>query len=271
MSGTAVDVAETVGGVEPPPVLRAEHVGVTFGGIKALADVTMEVRAGEVCGLIGPNGAGKTTLFDVMSGIRRPDAGVVRFDGVDVSARGPVWRARHGMRRTFQRQQLFGRLTVLDNLVVAEEWRGGGGGIAADLLALPGRRRRERERRARAEEILELCGLTELRDTYAGTLPVGQARMVELARAVVDTPKVLLLDEPASGMSSAESVWLGEVVRRLVDHEHCAVLLVEHDVAFVMGLASRVVVLNLGEVLAEGTPVEVRANQAVRDAYLGGG
>ncbi|WP_372498524.1 ABC transporter ATP-binding protein [Yinghuangia soli] len=252
-------------------VLRAENVGVSFGGIKALTDVTLEVRAGEVCGLIGPNGAGKTTLFDVLSGIRRPDRGVVRLGGADVSARGPVWRARHGMRRTFQRQQLFGRLTVLDNLVVAEEWRGGGGGIGADLLGLPSRRRRERERRARAEEILDLCGLAELRDTYAGTLPVGQARLVELARAVVDTPKVLLLDEPASGMSSAESRWLGEVVRRLVDHEHCAVLLVEHDVAFVMGLASRVVVLNLGEVLAEGTPAEVRADQAVRDAYLGSG
>lgn len=251
-------------------VLRAAHVGVRFGGITALDDVSVEVRPGEVCGLIGPNGAGKTTLFDVLSGIRRPDSGVVEFGGEDVSARGPVWRARHGMRRTFQRQQLFGRLTVLDNLIVAEEWRGGGGGIAADLLALPSRRRRERERRARAEEILDLCGLADLRDVHAGTLPVGQARMVELARAVVDTPRVLLLDEPASGMSQTESRWLGEVVRRLVEHEHCAVLLVEHDVAFVMGLASRVVVLNLGSVLAEGTPAEVRANQAVRDAYLGG-
>ncbi|GAA4952253.1 hypothetical protein GCM10023205_11770 [Yinghuangia aomiensis] len=251
-------------------VLRAAHVGVRFGGITALDDVSVEVRPGEVCGLIGPNGAGKTTLFDVLSGIRRPDSGVVELGGADVSARGPVWRARHGMRRTFQRQQLFGRLTVLDNLIVAEEWRGGGGGIAADLLALPSRRRRERERRARAEEVLGLCGLAELRDVHAGTLPVGQARMVELARAVVDTPRVLLLDEPASGMSQTESGWLGEVVRRLVEHEHCAVLLVEHDVAFVMGLASRVVVLNLGTVLAEGTPAEVRANQAVRDAYLGG-
>lgn len=271
MSGTVVETAGSVAPAPAPSVLRAEHVRVAFGGVKALTGVTVEVRAGEVCGLIGPNGAGKTTLFDVLSGIRRPDAGAVLLDGADVSARGPVWRARHGMRRTFQRRQLFGRLTVLDNLVVAEEWRGGGGGIAADLLGLPGRRRRERERRARAEEILDLCGLVDLRDAYAGTLPVGQARLVELARAVVDTPKVLLLDEPASGMSATESAWLGEVVRRLVDHEHCAVLLVEHDVAFVMGLASRVVVLDLGEVLAEGTPAEVRANQAVRDAYLGGG
>ncbi|UGQ15070.1 ABC transporter ATP-binding protein [Yinghuangia sp. ASG 101] len=255
----------------PSAVLRAEGVGVAFGGIRALHDVTVEVRTGEVCGLIGPNGAGKTTLFDVLSGIRRPDTGVVRFAADDVSGRGPVWRARHGVRRTFQRQQLFGRLTVRDNLVVAAEWRGGGGGVGADLLALPGRRRRERERRARAEEILELCGLTRLRDVYAGTLPVGQARMVELARAVVDTPKVLLLDEPASGMSAAERMWLAEVVRRLADQERCAVLLVEHDVAFVMGLASRVVVLNLGEVLAEGSPAEVRAEQAVRDAYLGTG
>lgn len=269
MTQLGMDAPHTVPGADA--VLRAAHVGVRFGGITALDDVSVEVRPGEVCGLIGPNGAGKTTLFDVLSGIRRPDSGAVEFDGADVSARGPVWRARHGMRRTFQRQQLFGRLTVLDNLIVAEEWRGGGGGIAADLLALPSRRRREGARRARAEEILDLCGLAELRDVYAGTLPVGQARMVELARAVVDTPRVLLLDEPASGMSQTESGWLGEVVRRLVEHEHCAVLLVEHDVAFVMGLASRVVVLDLGKVLAEGTPSEVRANQAVRDAYLGGG
>ncbi|WP_328492971.1 ABC transporter ATP-binding protein [Streptomyces sp. NBC_00414] len=251
------------------PVLRADRVGVRFGGVRALDDVSLSLRPGEICGLIGPNGAGKTTLFDVLSGIRRPDEGRVHLDGTDVTRRSPVWRARHGMRRTFQRQQLFGQLTVADNLVVAQEWRGGGGGLAADLLGAPARRTYERERRARAAEVLRTCGLDGLGDTYAAALPVGRARTVELARAVADPPRVLLLDEPAAGTTADESRKLASVVRRLSEQEGCAVLLVEHDVAFVMELSTRVVVLDLGRVLAEGTPTEVRADRQVREAYLG--
>ncbi|WP_119294518.1 ABC transporter ATP-binding protein [Streptomyces sp. YIM 130001] len=250
-------------------ILRAEGIGVRFGGIRALDGVALGVGPGEVCGLIGPNGAGKTTLFDVLSGIRRPDAGRIVLDGRDITHRSPVWRARHGMRRTFQRQQLFGQLTVADNLVVAQEWRGRGGGFAADLLAAPTRRGRERTRRARAAEVLRFCGLADCADAYAGALPVGRARMVELARAVADPPSVLLLDEPASGMTEAERSRLAAVVRRLADEEGCAVLLVEHNVAFVMELCSRVVVLDLGAVLARGTAADVRADPRVRDAYLG--
>ncbi|WP_030385242.1 ABC transporter ATP-binding protein [Streptomyces sp. NRRL S-241] len=250
-------------------VLRALGVGVRFGGVRALAGVDLGVRAGEVCGLIGPNGAGKTTLFDVLSGIRRPDQGRLLLDGADITRRSPVWRARHGIRRTFQRQQLFGQLSVADNVLVAQEWRGGGGGPAADLLALPSRRARERERRTRGERVLADCGIGALGASYAGGLPVGQARMVEVARAVADPPRVLLLDEPASGMSAPERERLAKVVRRLAEREGCAVLLVEHNVAFVMELCTRVVVLDLGSVLAEGTAAEVRANPLVREAYLG--
>lgn len=250
-------------------VLEASGVGVRFGGIHALRGVGLAVRPGEVCGLIGPNGAGKTTLFDVLSGIRRPDDGSVLLDGADVTRRSPVWRARHGMRRTFQRQQLFGQLTVADNLVVAQEWRGGGGGFAADLVAAPTRRTYERTRRERADAVLRECGLDALAGEYAGALPVGQARMVELARAVADPPRVLLLDEPASGMTGDERGQLAAVVRHLADEEGCAVLLVEHNVAFVMELCARVVVLDLGRVLAHGTAAEVRADPKVRDAYLG--
>ncbi|MFF5449204.1 ABC transporter ATP-binding protein [Streptomyces sp. NPDC012888] len=241
-------------------VVEAVGVGVRFGGVRALHGVSLGVRPGEVCGLIGPNGAGKTTLFDVLSGIRRPDQGRMLLGGVDVTRRSPVWRARHGMRRTFQRQQLFGQLSVAENLLVAQEWRGGGP---------RGRRRRERERRARAEEVLAGCGIAELGPSCAGGLPVGRARMVELARAVADPPRVLLLDEPASGMSAPEREQLARVVRRLADEEGCAVLLVEHNVAFVMELCARVVVLDLGTVLAEGTAAEVRADPLVRAAYLG--
>ncbi|MET7621695.1 ABC transporter ATP-binding protein [Streptomyces sp. NPDC005408] len=250
-------------------VLHASGIGVHFGGIRALDGVDLGVRPGEVCGLIGPNGAGKTTLFDVMSGIRRPDEGRVRLDGVDITRRSPVWRARHGMRRTFQRQQLFGQLTVADNLLVAQEWRGGGGGLAADLVASPTRRTRETARRERAATVLGACGLDALAGSYAGVLPVGQARMVELARALADLPRVLLLDEPASGMTAEERAQLAAVVRHLADEEGCAVLLVEHNVAFVMELCARVVVLDLGRVLAEGSAAEVRADPKVLDAYLG--
>ncbi|WP_432179277.1 ABC transporter ATP-binding protein [Streptomyces sp. NBC_00063] len=186
------------------PVLEAAGVGVRFGGIRALDGAGVTLRAGEVCGLIGPNGAGKTTFFDVVSGIRRPDAGRVLLDGEDITRRSPVWRARHGMRRTFQRQQLFGQLTVADNLLVAQEWRGGGGGLAADLLAAPTRRTYERRRRERASSMLRACGLEALAGEYAGALPVGQARMVELARAGVEGARVVLLDEPASGMTDDE-------------------------------------------------------------------
>ncbi|MFF4319835.1 ABC transporter ATP-binding protein [Streptomyces sp. NPDC001568] len=250
-------------------VLEASGVGVRFGGVRALTGVDLGVRAGEVCGLIGPNGAGKTTLFDVLSGIRRPDRGRILLDGADVTRRSPVWRARHGMRRTFQRQQLFGQLSVADNVLVAQEWRGGGGGLGADLLALPARRRLERERRERGQRVLASCGIGALGERYAGGLPVGRARMAELARAVADPPKVLLLDEPASGMSAPEREQLAAVVRRLAEEEGCAVLLVEHNVAFVMDLCARVVALDLGAVLAEGTAAEVRADPRVREAYLG--
>ncbi|MGW1775214.1 ABC transporter ATP-binding protein [Streptomyces sp. NPDC002104] len=252
-----------------PYVLEARGISVRFGGVRALTGVDLGIRAGEVCGLIGPNGAGKTTLFDVLSGIRRPDQGRMLLDGVDVTRRSPVWRARRGMRRTFQRQQLFGQLSVADNVLVAQEWRGGGGGFAADLVASPSRRRRERERRERAARVLADCGIGALGDAYAGGLPVGRARMVELARAVADPPRVLLLDEPASGMSAPEREQLAAVVRRLAGEEGCAVLLVEHNVAFVMDLCTRVVVLDLGTVLAEGTAAEVRADPLVREAYLG--
>ncbi|MEV8019971.1 ABC transporter ATP-binding protein [Streptomyces sp. NPDC086554] len=250
-------------------ILEARGIGVRFGGIRALDQVDLGLRPGEVCGLIGPNGAGKTTLFDVVSGIRRPDEGRVLLDGADITRRSPVWRARHGMRRTFQRQQLFGQLTVADNLLVAQEWRGGGGGFAADLLAAPTRRTREKGRRSRAATVLRECGLDAIGDDYAGALPVGRARMVELARAVADPPRVLLLDEPASGMTADERGQLSAVIRHLADEEGCAVLLVEHNVAFVMELCARVVVLDLGGVLAQGTAAEVRADPKVRDAYLG--
>ena len=198
-----------------------------------------------------------------------PTSGSIRYAGEEVTGRSATWFARQGMRRTFQRQQIFGWLPVEDNVLVALEWRGGGGGLAADLLSLPTRRTRERERRARVDEVLERCGLEALRLEPAANLPIGQARMVELARAVVDRPKVLLLDEPTSGLEEAEVENLARVVRRLCQEEECAVVLVEHDVGFVMRECHRVVVLNLGCIIANDVPDVVRADPAVREAYLG--
>jgi branched-chain amino acid transport system ATP-binding protein len=251
------------------PILATNGVTVTFGGVKALSAVSVSFAPGEVCGLIGPNGAGKTTLFDCLSGVRAPTAGTVLFEGQEIGGRSATWRARHGIRRTFQRQQTFGWLTVEENLLVALEWRGGGGGLAADLLRLPSRLLREKERRSRAEQVLELCGIGDLRHEPAANLPIGRARMVEMARAVVDKPRVLLLDEPTSGLEESETDNLGEVMQRVRREEGCAVVLVEHDVGFVMRQCDRIVVLNLGAVIADDVPDVIRNDPAVGAAYLG--
>jgi branched-chain amino acid transport system ATP-binding protein len=252
-----------------PPLLEVKGLAKRFRGLQAVENVSFTVPRGGIVGLIGPNGAGKTTLFDCLTGIRRPTSGSIRYCGEEVTGRSATWFARQGMRRTFQRQQIFGWLPVEDNVLVALEWRGGGGGLAADLLSLPSRRSRERERRARVDEVLERCGLEALRLEPAANLPIGQARMVELARAVVDRPKVLLLDEPTSGLEESEVENLAIVVRRLCEEDGCAVVLVEHDVGFVMRECHRVAVLNLGCIIANDVPEVVRTDPAVRAAYLG--
>ncbi|MCZ7534713.1 MAG: ABC transporter ATP-binding protein [Acidimicrobiia bacterium] len=251
------------------PALDLDSVVVRFGGVTALDGVDLTVEASELCGLIGPNGAGKTTLFDVVSGITGPDAGRVHLSGRDVTGWSPTRRARAGLRRTFQRVQTYGWLSVEDNVVAALDWRGGGSGLLGDLVGAPGRRRRESERRTRAREVLEQCGLSALRDAPAGSLPIGVSRLVELARAIADPPRVLMLDEPTSGLDEAEADRLGELIDTVRRAEGCAVLLVEHDVGFVLGRCDRVVVLDLGSVLTSGSPAEVRDDPSVRTAYLG--
>ena len=250
-------------------ILELEEVSVRFGGIRALDGVSLHVSAGEVCGLIGPNGAGKTTLFDVVSGLRGPDVGRVRFEGRDVAGQSPVRLSQARVRRTFQRVQLFGWLSVEENILTALDWHGGGGGLLADLLTLPSRRSREAYRRELVEEVLHTCGLIEHRHTPAAVLPIGLARMVELARAIVDSPRLLLLDEPTSGLDETEIGRLSERLGDLRDGGGCGVLLVEHDIRFVLGNCDRVAVLDLGQVVAEGRPDDIRDDPAVRAAYLG--
>jgi ABC-type branched-subunit amino acid transport system ATPase component len=249
--------------------LRVEDIHVRFAGVVAVDGVGLEARRGEVLGLIGPNGAGKTTLFDVISGLRAPDRGRVELGGRDVTGLSAVRRARLGLRRTFQRQQVFGGLSVEDNLLCATEWRGGGGGVAGDLVRWPGRRRREVTRRAALDATLTTCGLAPVRRGQAGSLPIGRARMLELGRALADDPSVLMLDEPTSGLGDDDMERLTVIIEQVKASARCAVVLVEHDIGFVMAHADRVAVLVRGQVIAEGTPADVQRDEQVRAAYLG--
>jgi branched-chain amino acid transport system ATP-binding protein len=230
-------------------MLDVSGVTVRFGGHVALDDVRLTAAPGEVTGLIGPNGAGKTTLFNVITGLQAPQRGRVRLDGDDVTGLAPYRRARRGLARTFQRLELFGLLTVRENVELAASVRG----------RRPGRS---------ADEALALVGLTAMGEVRADELPTGKARLVELGRALATGPRVLLLDEPASGQDDAETEAFRDVLLT-VAAEGIAVVLVEHDVHLVMRTCARVHVLDFGRVLAAGTAAEVQADQAVLDAYLG--
>jgi branched-chain amino acid transport system ATP-binding protein len=267
MTTETMDPGPTLEPGEDPQGLHVSNLSVRFGGVKALDSVTISPPVGQVTGLIGPNGAGKTTLFDAISGLRPPTDGTITFLGKDITRRSPVWRSRNGLRRTFQRQQVFGQLSVEDNVLSAHEWHGGGGGIVGDLLRLPSRTRLEDARRARVATALETCGLTDVRNRPAGQLPIGLARMVELARAIVDEPTLLLLDEPTSGLDSEEVRSLSGVLEA-VGAAGTTVILVEHDMSFVMKHSDRIVVLELGRVIAEGSPASIRGSSLVRQVYL---
>ena len=234
-----------------PSLLEVDDIAVVFGGHRALDGVSLTAEQGKVTGLIGPNGAGKSTLFDVVSGLRRPVAGRVVLGGRDVTRAGPARRARHGLARTFQRLELFGRLTVRDNLLVAAELG-------------PQRRHAARV----ADEIIGRLGLGAVADTCADSLTTGTARLVEVARAMAVRPTLLLLDEPAAGQDAAETERFAALLRALAD-DGTAVLLVEHDMELVMNVCDTVHVLDLGRLISVGTPAEVRRDEAVLAAYLG--
>jgi ABC-type branched-subunit amino acid transport system ATPase component len=258
--------------VEEPaahPLLRLCAVQVRFGGIVAVQDVDLDLQKGEIRGLIGPNGAGKSTLFDVISGVRAPTIGSVHLNGMEITTMSAVGRARAGIRRTFQQVQIFGWLSVRDNVLVAQEWRGGGGGVIADMVRLPSRRSLQRDRVERAEEVLRSCGLWAIRETPAAALPTGHARMLELARAIVEPPLLLMLDEPASGLDHAEADRLAERVHAVREEHGATVLLVEHSMPFVMAHCDRITVLEQGAVLATGAPEAIASDDNVRAAYLG--
>jgi ABC-type branched-subunit amino acid transport system ATPase component len=249
--------------------LELAGVTVRFGGLTALDDVSLSVPPAAIVGLIGPNGAGKTTLFDSVAGVVSPASGRVELFGTDVTGWPPHRRARLGVARTFQRLELFGSLTVLENLVMAAESRTGGGGLLTDLLALPPTVEGRAGAEQRARDMLDTLAIREYEHSLAADLPLGVSRLVELGRALCTDPKLLLLDEPSSGLRIDESRRLAETLRRLKADAGMSILVVEHDMSFVLGLCERVTVLDFGRVLAEGPPDEIRADPVVQAAYLG--
>jgi branched-chain amino acid transport system ATP-binding protein len=232
-------------------LLEIDDVHVRFGGVHAVNGAMFDVAEGAVIGLMGPNGAGKTTLFNVITGLQAPTSGSVRFDGKDITKVHPRQRALAGIGRTFQRLEVFGSLSVGDNIRVAAEMRG---------LDNPGKVR---------DGLLDRVGLRAFENVTADSVPTGIARLTELARALACSPRLLLLDEPSSGLSEAETDDFAILIRSLAEDDGRSVLIVEHDVELVLGLCSQIHVLDFGTIIASGTPDVIRADKRVQDAYLG--
>ncbi len=245
-----------------PPRLKLDHVTKTFGGVHALSDLSLEVAPGQIVGLIGPNGAGKTTTFNVITGAYRASSGTVLLDAHDVTSEPSHRIARAGIMRTFQNIRLFSDMTVWEHLLVAQPHTGS---MVRRLLPTRFSDSRTIER---AEEVLEFFGLGEVRNRLARSLPYGLQRKVEMARAVTARPKLLLLDEPVAGMNHDEAEKIRDLMLRLREGG-LSILLIEHDMAFVMNLCDHLYVLDFGVLIAQGRPDEVRTNPAVLDAYLG--
>ena len=274
------------------PVLRLENVTMQFGGVVAVDDLSMEVREGEIVALIGPNGAGKTTAFNVVTGVYAPTNGCLYLDGKPYLCEHPKGRGKReylgsdaekfahqptlrktpdqitkmGLARTFQNIRLFGNLTVFENVLIAKHMHARGGFLAATFRL---NRREEARMRREAMELLEIVGLVDQKDEQASSLPYGQQRRLEIARALATDPRLLILDEPAAGMNPQETVELTAFIREIREKFNLSILLIEHHMNLVMDISDRIYVLEFGKLIAEGKPDAVRADPRVIEAYLG--
>lgn len=250
-------------------LLETKKLGIAFGGLRALEDVCFALEPSEIMGLIGPNGAGKTTVFNLLTGVYLPTEGTVELEGKSIVGKKTAQITQSGIARTFQNIRLFKDASVIDNVKTAMNYQMSYP-VISGILHLPSYWKEEAEAEERARALLDVCGLLPFAQAAAKNLPYGQQRKLEIARALAANPKVLLLDEPAAGMNPTETQELLETIRTIRERFGVAVLLIEHDMSFVMGICEHIVVLDYGKVIAEGLPEEIRTNPRVIAAYLGG-